>query len=574
MNIENTNNFSQEDFPKLLKEKLQSQPKENSIVKGKVINIIEDVVFVDVGLKSEGRIALSEFSGQEVKLDDYVDVYIDRIEGKNGCTQLSREKVAKEKAWNKFEELAASDGSINGKIVGKVNKGGFAVDIEGVLAFLPGSQLDVRPVKEASVFIDIEQPFKILKIDREQGNVVVSRRAVLEESRKEARDELLVGIKENMLFDGVVKNITNYGAFIDLGYIDGLLHITDISWEKISHPSEKITLGQELKVIVTKYNPETQRVSLGLKQLTDNPWKGLEEKYAINTKHKAKVLSISDYGVFVELEKDVEGLVYFNEISWNTKNVHPTKLIQINDEVETMVLDFNIEKHRISLSIKRCTENPWKQFVEQYPIGTKVTAKVKSVVDFGLFVNVMEDGKENILDILVPAVEISSDDNPKNALKAFNTGDEIQGVVLSSDLERERVTISMKQLESNKNHKKPAAAEQIIKSEVVTCKVLEVTKDGLLVEATDGVKGFIKRFDLSKHRDQQKPERFAVDDRIDAKILSYDKNKKLLSLSVKSLEIAEEKKAIAEYGSVDSGASLGDILGAAIEKQNKDKSNK
>jgi len=568
MNIENILNFSQEKFSQLLEESLKNQPKEGSIVEGEIVNISGDIIFIDVGLKSEGRVSINEFSNkEEIKVGDKFDVYIDRLEGRNGCTQLSRDKVAKEMAWNKFEELSASDSSINGKIIGKVNKGGFAVDIEGILAFLPGSQLDIRPVKDPSILMNIEQPFKILKIDREQGNVVVSRRAILEDSRKEAKSELLAGIKEGMIFDGVVKNITNYGAFIDLGDIDGLLHITDISWEKISHPSEKITLGQEIKVVVTKYNSEVQRVSLGLKQLSDNPWKGLEKKYTTGTKHKGKVIGISDYGVFVELEKSIEGLVYLNEIDWNTKNTHPTKLVNVGDDVETVVLDLDIDKHRISLSIKQCTENPWKNFVDKYPVGTRVKAKIKKIVDFGLFVNVMEGDKENDLDVLVPAVEINWDDNPRNALKNYKAGEDIEGVVLSSDLERERVTISIKQLEES-NYKE--ITDKLVKAEVVTCKVLEVTKDGLYVEAPEGVKGFVKKYDLSKHKDQQKPERFTIGDRIDAKIISYDKSKRILNFSVKILEIAEEKKAIAEYGSVDSGASLGDILGAAIEKKERD----
>ena len=568
MNIENILNFSQEKFSQLLEESLKNQPKEGSIVEGEIVNISGDIIFIDVGLKSEGRVSINEFSNkEELKVGDKFDVYIDRLEGRNGCTQLSRDKVAKEMAWNKFEELSASDSSISGKIIGKVNKGGFAVDIEGILAFLPGSQLDIRPVKDPSILMNIEQPFKILKIDREQGNVVVSRRAILEDSRKEAKSELLAGIKEGMVFDGVVKNITNYGAFIDLGDIDGLLHITDISWDKISHPSEKITLGQEIKVVVTKYNSEVQRVSLGLKQLSDNPWKGLEKKYTAGTKHKGKVIGISDYGVFVELEKSIEGLVYLNEIDWNTKNTHPTKLVNVGDDVETVVLDLDIDKHRISLSIKQCTENPWKSFVNKYPVGTKVKAKIKKIVDFGLFVNVMEGEKENDLDVLVPAVEINWDDNPRNALKNYKAGEDIEGVVLSSDLERERVTISIKQLEES-NYKD--ITDKLVKAEVVTCKVLEVTKDGLYVEAPEGVKGFVKKYDLSKHKDQQKPERFTIGDRIDAKIISYDKSKRILNFSVKILEIAEEKKAIAEYGSVDSGASLGDILGAAIEKKERD----
>ena len=566
MNIENTHDFSQ-----LLEERLEQQPKESSIIKGKVVNIMADTVFVDIGLKSEGRISINEFSDQKIEVGDEVDVYLDRIEGRNGCVQLSRVKVARERAWNKFEELNANGGSINGKIVGKVSKGGFAVNIEGVLAFLPNSQLDIRPVKEVSVLMDIEQPFKILKIDREQGNVVVSRRAILEESRKEARDELLSGIKEGMLLEGVIKNITHYGAFIDLGDIDGLLHITDISWDKITHPSEKLTLGEKIKVVVTKYDTETHRVSLGLKQLTENPWKELKKKYVIGSKYKGRVASISDYGVFIELEDGIEGLVYLNEIGWNTKNIHPTKLVQLNESIEVVVLDIDIDKHRISLSIKRCTENPWKKFIDQYPIGTMVKAKVKKVAHFGLFVSVIKEGKENNLEVLVPAVEISWDDDPRGALKNFKEGDEIEGVVLSSDSERERVTISMKQLKEN-NYRR--IIKQLMESGVITCKVLEIDKDGLVVEASEGIKGFIKKSDLSKHIDQQKPERFTSGDRIDAKVLSYDKNKKILNLSVKVLEIAEEKKAIAEYGSVSSGASLGDILGTALEQQKENTSNK
>lgn len=566
MKIEKAPDFSQENFPKLLEENLKNQPKEGSIVKGKIVSIDSDTVFVDVSLKSEGKVPLNDFSDKCLKIGDEVDIYIDRLEGRNGCTQLSLQKVAKQLAWNKFEELNANDSSINGKIIGKVNKGGFAVDIEGILAFLPGSQLDIRPVKDPSSLMNIEQPFKILKIDREQGNVVVSRRAILEESRKEARNELLSGIKEGMTFSGIVKNITNYGAFIDLGDIDGLLHITDISWDKISHPTEKISLGQEIKVIVTKYNPDLQRVSLGLKQLTENPWKGLEQKYAIGSKHKGKILSVSDYGVFIELEKSIEGLVYLNEINWYNKNSHPAKLVNIGDDVEAVILDIDIDKHRISLSMKRCTENPWKQFIDKYHIGTKIRARVKKIVDFGLFVNVLEGNEENKLDVLVPAIEIDYNENPRTALKSFQVNDEVEGIILSSDLERERITMSIKKLEEN-NYKK--IKDQLLRSEVVTCVITEVLKSGLYVEAPNNITGYIKKFDLSKHRDQQKPERFTVGDKIDAKMISYDKNKKVAYFSVKVVEIADEKKAIEEYGSVDSGATLGEILGAAIK--NKDK---
>jgi small subunit ribosomal protein S1 len=561
--------FFESEFQSLLEKDLEKKPREGTIVKGKIVQIIEESVFVDVNLKTEGKIQKNEFGGDDIKIGDEVDVYIERLEGRNGCTHLSREKVEKEKAWDKFEKLNIDNDNITGKIIGKVNKGGFAVEIDGMLAFLPGSQLDIRPVKDPSVFMNLEQQFKILKVDKEQGNVVVSRRAVLEESRQEAKDELLSGIKEGMTFEGVIKNITNYGAFVDLGDIDGLLHITDISWERISHPSEKLTLGQDIKVMVTKFNPDTKRVSLGLKQLSDNPWHGLEKKYVARTKHKGRVRGFSEHGVFVELEKGVDGLVYLNEIAWSTKNTHPTKLVSLDQEVEVMVLDFDMEKHRISLSIKACTENPWKKFIEKHPISTIVKARVKKVVDFGLYVNVIEGDGINDLEILVPAIEISNDLNPKLALKEYSVDDEIKGMVLTSDLERERVTLSIKKIQESNNI---SIMKKIIDSGPITCTVLEVTKDGLFVEMPEGMKGFIKRYDLSKHRDQQKSERFTVGDRIDAKAVSYDKNKNIAVMSVKLLEIEEEKKAIKEYGSVDSGASLGDILGAAIESQQSKKS--
>ena len=566
MNIIKSPDFSQEEFSQLLEESLKNQPKEGSIVEGKVVSISNNAIFIDVGLKSEGRVPSSEFLNQEkLFIGSKVEVYVDRLEGKNGCAQLSRDKVAKEMTWNKFEKLNASNGNIDGKIIGKVNKGGYAVRIEGILAFLPGSQLDIRPVKDPLSLMNIKQSFKILKTSREQGNLVVSRRAVLEDSRKEAKEKLLTGVKEGMIFNGVVKNITNYGAFIDLGDIDGLLHITDISWDKISHPSEKITLGQPIKVVVIKYNSELRRVSLGLKQLSKNTWKGLEKKYKIGTKHRGKIVSISSYGAFVELDKSIEGLVYLNEISWNVKNVHPKKLISIGDEVKVIILNFDIGKHRISLSIKKCMKNPWKMLIDKYSIGSKVKIIVNKIVDFGLFVNLLENNTINNLDILIPIVEIDWKDSSRNVLKKYKVGDCVEGLVINSDLTNEKVIISIKQLE-NINHEQ--AIDKLIKLDFITCKILSVNKEGLLVETLEGIKGFVQKYDLSKRKYDQKLDGFIVGDKIDVKAISYNQYKKVMNFSIKALEIIEEKQAIAKYGSSNIGANIGDILEAAIKKQN------
>ncbi len=563
-----------ENFVELLENKLEGNPKEGFITKGTIVSKQKEAIFVDVSLKSEGRISKNELVNNGINWDDVevgneIDVYIESEENRAGCAQLSIEKVAKEKVWKKFEDALENAQCVEGKIVGKVNKGGFAVDIEGILCFLPGSQLDIRPIKDVSVLMDVQQPFMILKIDKEQGNVVVSRRAVLDESRKEAREKMLSGIKEGMMLEGTVKNITNYGAFIDLGDIDGLLHLTDISWDKISHPSEKVTLGEKLNVIVTKYNPETQRVSLGLKQITDNPWNGLDKKYIPGNRYKGKVSNISDYGLFIELQEGIEGLVYLDQIAWNSKNILPNQAAKTGEEVEVMVLDIDIEKHRISLSIKQCQENPWEILVDKYPVGTKVKAKVVKVVDFGLFVNVLEGEETLPLELLIPAIEIGFDENPKLALKKFSVGDVVDGVILNASPEKERVTISIKHLSENDNVK---IANEVSKLKDVTCKILEVSKDGLFLSVIDDVvKGFVKRSEISAHRDQQRPDRFNVDDRITARVTSYDKNTRLAQMSIKVIEVEDEKKAIAEFGSVDSGASLGDILGAAIDEHNNKK---
>jgi len=568
------NNLFTEDFAQLFEDSIKSECKEATVTRGVIVSIDNDSVLVDVGLKSEGRIPLKEFASLEgdipsLQVGDMVDVYIDRVDGR-GRTVLSREKAIREESWTKFEDLHSRDVNVQGVIIGRV-KGGFAVELGGIVAFLPGSQVDIRPIKDITALMNLSQPFKILKMDRDQGNIVVSRRAILEESRQEARSELLSNIAEGSVLDGVVKNITDYGAFIDLGSIDGLLHITDISWNKISHPSEVLTLGQQLKVSVIKYNNETQRVSLGLKQLEKNPWDQFAEKYKPGLKFKGTVTTVTDYGAFVELEQGVEGLVYHTEISWNSKNIHPRKLIKTGDEVEVVILELDISKHRISLSIKQCKENPWISFVENHPVGSLVEGMISNIADFGIFLTLNHTNQDLAIDALIPAAELSWEEAPEKELKKYKREDILQGVVLTADAERERITIGVKQL----NPAGAAAASSAgatssegsksAKGSVVTCTVSMIEKDGITVDL-DGDKIFIKKADLSKHRAEQRADRFAVGERVDAKITSSDKSGKP-SLSIKALEVDQEKKAIEEYGSMDSGASLGDILGAALNNK-------
>jgi len=540
---------------------LHNEKKEGQVVEGIIIEIDRDSVLIDVGNKSDGRVPREQFANMDLNIGDKIEVYLERFEGKNGRIVLSREKALRDIAWNKFEQIRTQGENVEGLIMGRV-KGGFAVELGGIIAFLPGSQVDIRPIKDISVLFNLMQPFKILKVDKDNGNVVVSRRAILEESRKEARQEQLSNIAEGMILQGTVKNITDYGAFIDLGFMDGLLHITDISWSKISHPSEILSVGQVVKVSVIKYTAESQRVSLGMKQLEENPWDKLPEKYKIGTKLKGRITTVVDYGAFVEIEANVEGLVYHTEMSWNAKNVHPRKLVKIDEIVEVVILEIDIAKHRISLSMKQCKENPWVKFSENYPIGSTVSGVIKNIADFGMFMTIGTEEKDEI-DVLIPATEISWSKSPEEALKDYSKGSLVTGTVLNVDLERERVTVSIKQGEVDSVL---LAAQKIIDIGVATCVVTNVKKDGIEVELSDGMLAFIKKADLSKHKDEQNSERFSIGDTIDAKVTSFDKNTRQFSLSVKALEIEEEKKAIAEFGSTGSGASLGDILGAALKK--------
>jgi small subunit ribosomal protein S1 len=559
-----------EDFGKLFEEANQSTKKiEGSVIEGIVIAIEKDTVIIDVGLKSEGRIPLREFSvgGQapELRAGDTVEVFLERIENKHGEAMLSREKALREESWTKLEKACAKGERVEGVIFGRV-KGGFTVDIQGAVAFLPGSQVDIRPIRDAGPLMHIPQPFQILKMDRKRGNIVVSRRAILEGSRSEQREQLLGKIAEGQIVEGMVKNITDYGAFIDMGGIDGLLHVTDISWKRIAHPSEVLQLGQTIKVMVTKFDPATKRVSLGMKQLEKNPWEGADVKYPTGTKLKGKITNITDYGAFVELEPGIEGLVHVSEISWVKKNAHPSKLVSVSQEVNVVVLDIDASKHRISLGMKQCEENPWAIYASKVKPGDAIEGEIRNITDFGLFI-----GLEGDIDGLAHHSDLSWNESGEVAIKNYKKGDRVKAKILAVDIEKERISLGIKQLEND-----PFENElgNLKKGSVVTCSVLEVRADGILVKITDHIQSFLKKSDLARERQEQRPERFAVGDRVDAKIVSLEKESRKVGVSVKALEADEHKKAIAEYGSESSGAVLGDILGAALDEAKAEKPSK
>jgi small subunit ribosomal protein S1 len=553
-----------EDFASLLDETLgKDSGFDGSVITGRVLRLDGDVAVVDVGLKSEGRVPLKEFAppGQkpEVKPGDMIEVYVDRYEDRDGSIILSREKARREEAWTNLEKAFAAQQRCNGVIFGRV-KGGFTVDLGGAVAFLPGSQVDIRPVRDVGPLMGSPQPFQILKMDRARGNIVVSRRAVLEETRAEQRAELVQGLKEGMILDGVVKNITDYGAFVDLGGVDGLLHVTDIAWRRINHPSEALQVGQTVKVQVIRFNQDTQRISLGMKQLLADPWEGVAAKYPVGAKYMGRVTNITDYGAFVELEPGVEGLVHVSEMSWTKKNVHPGKIVSTSQEVEVMVLDVDQVKRRISLGLKQCMRNPWEEFVDTHPVGTTVSGEVRNITEFGLFLGLPGD-----IDGMVHLSDLSWDEAGEAAIANFKKGDMVEAKVLDVDVEKERISLGVKQLSAD-----PAAGvmDKLIKGSVVTCVVTSVQANGLEVKIDDAVTGFIRKAELARDRQDQRPDRFGVGDKIDAKIIAVDRQTRRLTLSVKAREMEEEKVAMAEFGSSDSGASLGDILGAAIRRRN------
>jgi small subunit ribosomal protein S1 len=558
---------AKENFAALLQESFGgSGGLEGSVLKGTVVSIEGDTALIDVGLKSEGRVQLKEFAapGQrsEIKIGDQVEVYLERMEDKNGEAVLSREKARREEAWTLLEKSFKDNQRVTGVIFGRV-KGGFTVDLSGAVAFLPGSQVDIRPVRDVGPLMGTPQPFQILKMDRSRGNIVVSRRAVLEESRAEQRSDLIASLKEGQVLQGVVKNLTDYGAFVDLGGVDGLLHVTDIAWRRINHPSEALHIGQTVKVQVIRFNPETQRISLGMKQLEADPWEGVEVKYPVGAKYTGRVTNITDYGAFVELEPGIEGLVHVSEMSWTKKNVHPGKIVSTSQEVEVMVLDVDPQKRRISLGLKQCLDNPWQSFVEKQPVGTELEGEVKNITEFGLFVGLPGD-----IDGMVHLSDLDWQKSGEEAIKGFKKGDVVKVKILDVDVEKERISLGIKQLSDDPF---ATAASQHKKGDVVTCTVTAVQDNGIEVSLGDGVTGFIRKPDLARERGDQRPDRFAIGEKVDAKITAIDSKTRKLSLSIKAREVDEDKQAMAEYGSSDSGASLGDILGAALSKAQKTK---
>jgi len=552
-----------ESFAALLEESLGTEDGlEGNVLRGRVVSIDSDAVIVDVGLKSEGRIPLREFAkageDAELKAGDYVEVFLERMEDKNGEAMLSREKARREEAWNQLEKSFADARRVTGQIFGRV-KGGFTVDLSGAVAFLPGSQVDIRPVRDVTPLMHTPQPFQILKMDRSRGNIVVSRRTVLEEDRAEQRSELIANLKEGQILTGVVKNITDYGAFVDLGGVDGLLHVTDISWRRINHPTEALSIGQQVQVQIIRFNPETQRISLGMKQLEADPWEGVAAKYPVGTKFEGRVTNITDYGAFVELEPGIEGLVHVSEMSWTKKNIHPGKIVSTSQQVEVMVLDVDEEKRRISLGLKQTMGNPWEDLVEKFPQGSVLEGEIKNITEFGLFV-----GLPGEIDGMVHLSDLDWGRAGEEAVQDYAKGMVVKVKLLEVDVDKERISLGIKQLESDPFE---AAADGVKKGDVVTCTVKQVQENGIEVELADGGIGFIRKAELSRERSEQRPDRYAPGEKLDAKVTTVDRKTRRITLSIKQLQIEEEKQAMAEYGSTESGASLGDILGAAIAKQ-------
>ena len=558
-------NPTREDFEALLTESYLDNPAtEGVVVKGRVVAVENDFVIIDVGLKTEGRVALKEFSqpGKDIviRAGDTVEVYLERIENALGEAVLSRDKARREEAWTRLEEMSTKNERVDGVIFGRV-KGGFTVDLGGAVAFLPGSQVDIRPIRDVGPLMHVAQPFQILKMDRRRGNIVVSRRAIMEETRAEQRSELVQNLAEGQIVDGVVKNITDYGAFVDLGGIDGLLHVTDIAWKRVNHPSDVLTVGQSMKVQIVRINPETQRISLGMKQLDKDPWELVAGKYPIGARVRGKVTNITDYGAFIELEDGIEGLVHVSEMSWTKKNVHPGKILSTSEEVEVQVLEIDSAKRRISLGLKQVQDNPWETFSSKYPNGTNVEGEIKNITEFGLFI-----GLDGDVDGMVHLSDLDWKRPGEEAIKDYKKGDTVKAIVLDVDREKERISLGIKQLSGEQP--KSAGGTGIKKGDTVTCEVVKVEDAGLEVKiAGSDMTAYIKRGDLARDRSEQRTERFAVGEKFDAKVTVFDAKARKMNVSIKALEISDEKEAVAQYGSSDSGASLGDILVAALKKK-------
>ncbi len=555
---------SREDFAKLLEESFQTgNLQEGSVIKGMVVGIEKEVAVIDVGLKTEGRVALREFTGPgrggAIKIGDEVEVYLERVENALGEAVLSRDKARREESWGKLEQAFKNNEKVQGTIFNQV-KGGFTVDLDGAVAFLPRSQVDIRPIRDVTPLMNAPQQFQILKMDRRRGNIVVSRRTVLEETRAEQRQELVQNLEEGQVIDGVVKNITDYGAFVDLGGIDGLLHVTDIAWRRVNHPTEVLNIGQQVKVKIIKINHETHRISLGMKQLLDDPWQGIEAKFPVGTRFKGRVTNITDYGAFVELEPGIEGLIHVSEMSWTKKNVHPGKIVSTSQEVEVQILEVDPVKRRISLGLKQTMRNPWEVFVEKYPPGSLVEGEVKNKTEFGLFL-----GLDGDVDGMVHLSDLDWKRPGEQVIEEYKKGDRVKATVLDVDVEKERISLGIKQLQGDPMA--AGAAGELKKGDVVTCEIVGVKETGLDVKITGvDLEAFIKRSELARDRGDQRAERFAVGEKVDARVTQFDRKSRKVAVSIKALEVAEEKEAIAQYGSSDSGATLGDILGTALKR--------
>src|ERR1700694_5264421 len=560
---------TREDFAQMLDESFHTgNLQEGAVIKGKVVGIEKDMAVIDVGLKTEGRVALREFAGpgrqNEIKIGDTVEVYLERVENALGEAVLSRDKARRKESWGKLETAFKNNEKVTGVIFNQV-KGGFTVDLDGAVAFLPRSQVDIRPIRDVTPLMNVNQPFQIHKMDRRRGNIVVSRRTVLEETRAEQRQELVQNLEEGQVIDGVVKNITDYGAFVDLGGIDGLLHVTDIAWRRVNHPTEVLNIGQQVKVKIIKINHETHRISLGMKQLLDDPWQGIEEKYPVGMRMKGRVTNITDYGAFVELEPGIEGLIHVSEMSWTKKNVHPGKIVSTSQEVEVQILEVDPVKRRISLDLKQTMRNPWEVFVEKYPPGSIVEGEVKNKTEFGLFL-----GLDGEVDGMVHLSDLDWKRPGEQVIEEYKKGDMVKAAVLDVDVEKERISLGIKQLQGDPMS--GGAAGELKKGDVVTCEVTGVKDTGIDVKiAGTDLESFIKRSELSRDRGEQRSERFQVGQKVDGRVTQFDRKTRKVGVSIKALEVAEEKEAIAQYGSTDSGATLGDILGTALKRTEGDK---
>ncbi len=557
---------TREDFAALLEESFaKTDLAEGTVVKGRVIAIEKDMAVIDVGLKVEGRVPLKEFGvrGRDGELvpGDEVEVYLERVENALGEAMLSREKARREESWVRLEVMFEKNETVTGQIFNQV-KGGFTVDLDGAVAFLPRSQVDVRPVRDVGPLMNSPQPFRILKMDKRRGNIVVSRRSVLEDTLAEQRSELVQRLSEGQVVDGVVKNITEYGAFVDLGGIDGLLHVTDMAWRRVNHPSEILNIGETVKVQIIRINPETFRISLGMKQLEVDPWEGIEAKYPIGSRFTGRVTNITDYGAFVELEPGIEGLIHVSEMSWTKKNVHPGKIVSTSQEVEVVILEVDPAKRRVSLGLKQTIRNPWEEFAEKHPVGSEVEGEVKNKTEFGLFL-----GMENDVDGMVHLSDLDWNRSGEEAMEQYKKGEMVKAKVLDIDIEKERISLGIKQVGGDPMEN----VSGLKKGAIVTGEVTQVMESGIEVKIADSdMTAFIRRAELSRERSEQRPDRFAPGEKVDARVTNIDKKTRKISLSIKALEIAEEKEAVAQYGSTDSGASLGDILGAALKKQQTD----